>query len=117
MGWEHINQELTDDINSYYKNFFNPYLNFHRPCAYPTIIADEKGKKTKAYDRYLTPYEALKQITGADKFLKPGITFDKLDQIAYQYSDNEFAGIMREEERKLFEKIRQRDRKDGSQRK
>ena len=117
MGWEHINQDLTDDINYYYKNFFNPYLNFHRPCAYPTIITDEKGKKEKVYDLYQTPYEALKKIPGADRFLKPGVTFDKLDHIAYQYSDNEFAGIMREEERKLFEKIRQRDRKDGSQRK
>ena len=117
MGWEHINQDLTDEINSYYKSFFNPYLNFHRPCAYPTIEVDKKGKKKKVYDLYQVPYEALKQITGADKFLKPGITFDKLDQTAYQMSDNEFAGIMREEERKLFEKIRQRDRKDGSQRK
>ena len=117
MGWEHINRDLTDEINSYYKSFFNPYLNFHRPCAYPTIEVDKKGKKKKVYDLYQVPYEALKQITGADKFLKPGITFDKLDQTAYQMSDNEFAGIMREEERKLFEKIRQRDRKDGSQRK
>ena len=117
MGWEHINRDLTDEINSYYKSFFNPYLNFHRPCAYPTIEVDKKGKKKKVYDLYQVPYEALKQITGADKFLKPGVTFDKLDQTAYQMSDNEFAGIMREEERKLFEKIRQRDKRDGSQRK
>lgn len=117
MGWEHINQDLVDDINSYYKDFFNPYLNFHRPCAYPTIKVDGRGKKKKVYDLYQVPYEALKQITGADKFLKPGLIFDSLDKIAYQYSDNEFAGIMREEERKLFESIRQRDRKDGSQRK
>ncbi len=104
-------------MSTYYRNFFNPYLNYHRPCAYPTIIIDKKGKKKKVYNLYEVPYEALKQITGADKCLKPGVTFDKLDQIAYQMSDNEFAGIMREEERKLFEKIRQRDRKDGSQRK
>jgi len=117
MGWEHINQDLVDDINAYYRNFFNPYLNFHRPCAYPTITVDEKGKKKKVYNLYQVPYEALKQITGATKFLKPGITFDKLDQIAYQMSDNEFVGIMREEERKLFEKIRQQDRQNGSQRK
>lgn len=117
MGWEHINQNLVNEINSYYRNFFNPYLIFHRPCAYPTITIDEKGKKKKVYDHYQVPYEFLKQIPGATKFLKPGITFDKLDKIAYQMSDNEFAGIMREEERKLFEKIRQWDRKSGSQRK
>ena len=116
MGWEHINQDLTDDINSYYKNFFNPYLNFHRPCAYPTIEVDSKGKKKKVYDNYQVPYEFLKSLP-SQKCLKPGIIFDSLDKIAYQCSDNEFAGIMREEERKLFEKIRQRDRQDGSQRK
>lgn len=117
MGWEHINQDLTDDINRYYKNFFNPYLNFHRPCAYPTLKVDAKGKKRKVYDVYQPPYEALKQIVGADKFLKPGQTFAKLDTIAYEYSDNEWAEIMREEERKLFEKIRKQDREDGSTRK
>jgi len=117
MGWEHINQRFCDDINNYYKNFFNLYLNFHRPCAFPTIQTDKKGKKRKVYNVYQVPYDALKQILGADKFLKKGQTFEKLDIIAYQMSDNEFAEIMREEERKLFQKIREKDREDGSNRK
>ena len=117
MGWEHINQGLTNQINTYYKHFFNPYLNFHRPCAYPTIQVDAKGKKRKVYDVYQPPYEALKQIVGADKCLKPGQTFEKLDTIAYEYSDNEFARILRAEESKLFDLIRNTDREDGSQRK
>lgn len=117
FGWEHIDQSLTDDINSYLKNFFNPYLNFHRPCGYPTIQTDEKGKKKKVYAIYQTPYEALKQITEARNFLRPGQSFEKLDTIAYSHSDNEFAAIMREEERKLFQKIREKDRQNGSDRK
>ncbi len=117
MGWEHINQELVNKINNYYRKFFNPCLNFHRPCGYPTIITDKKGRKKKMYHLYQTPYEALKSITGAQKFLKPGQTFEKLDIIANQQSDSEFATIMREEERKLFDEIRKRDRQDGSQRK
>ncbi len=117
MGWEHINQNMCDRINSYYKSFFNIYLNFHRPCAYPTIIQDEKGKKRKVYNVYQVPYDALKQIVGANKFLKQGQTFEKLDIIAYSHSDNEWAEIMREEERKLFQKIREEDRNNGSQRK
>ena len=60
---------------------------------------------------------ALKQILGANKFLKQGQTFKKLDIIAYSHSDNEWAEIMREEERKLFQEIREEDRQDGSQRK
>lgn len=114
MGWQHINQQFVDEINNYYKNYFNVYLNFHRPCAYPTIETDEKGKKKKVYSVYLTPYDGLKRIVGAEKFLKHGQTFEKLDKIAYQYSDNEFAAIMREEERKLFLKIGQYNKKSDS---
>lgn len=117
MGWEHINQAMTDDINSYYKNYFNPYLNFHRPCGYPTIEKDEKGKNKKVYKLYLTPYDFLKHITGANKFLKPLQSFEKLDTIAYSHSDNEWAEITREEERKLFKKIREYDKQDGSNKK
>ena len=117
MGWEHINQRFCDDINNYYRKFFNIYLNFHRPCGFPTIETDKKGKKRKVYNVYQVTYDALKQILEADKFLKQVQTFEKLDIIAYQMSDNEFAEIMREEERKLFQKIREKDRQDGSQRK
>lgn len=117
MGWEHINQSMCDEINNYYKNFFNPYLNFHRPCAFPTIEVLEKGKKKKVYDKYQVPYEFLKSLPNAGKYLKPGITFEQLDKIAYSQSDNEFATIMREEERKLFQNIREADKLEGSQRK
>lgn len=95
MGWEHINQELVDDINAYYRNFFNPYLNFHRPCAYPTIETDGKGKKKKVYRLYQVPYEFLKDLPNAKRYLKHDITFEQLDQIAYSQSDNEFATILR----------------------
>lgn len=117
MGWEHINQNMCDEINRYYKDYFNPYLNYHRPCAFPTIVTDEKGKKAKVYELYQTPYEHLKSLPDGEKYLQKGVTFEQLDQIAYSHSDNEFATIMREEERKLFAKIRQEDGKDGSRRK
>lgn len=117
MGWEHINQKFCDEIDHYYKTFFNPYLNFHRPCGFPTIETSEKGKKTKEYNLYQTPYDHLKNLPNSRQYLKEGITFEMLDKIAYSHSDNEFATIMREEERKLFQKIREKDRQDGSNRK
>ena len=113
MGWMHVSQNLADMINNYYRDFFNPYLNYHRPCGYPTVITNSNGKKKKVYKTYQVPYEALKGITGADRFLKPGITFDHLDTIAYRESDNEFAAKLRKEERKLFETIMKTDHKDG----
>ena len=108
---------MCDEINKYYKDYFNPYLNYHRPCVFPTIVTDEKGRKQKAYELYQTPYDHLKSLPGSQEYLRKGITFEQLDQTAYSQSDNEFATIMREEERKLFTKIRQEDRKDGWRRK
>lgn len=116
MGWEHIHQQFTDDFTNYYRQWFNPYLNFHRPCAFPTVEKDERGKSTKVYRIYQTPYEALKGIPEAHTFLKPEQSFTKLDTIAYEKSDNEFAEVMRNEERKLFEKVRKYDRRDSSRR-
>ena len=117
MGWEHIHQNMADEINEYYRNYFNRYLNYHRPCGYPTTVTDKKGRKKKVYDNYQVPYEALKTIPRSEKYLKHGITFDKLDIIAYEMSDNDFAAIMREKERILFEKIREYDHRHGSHRK
>lgn len=105
MGWEYINKSLVFDINNYYKNYFNIYLNYHRPCGYPTISIDSKGRKTKTYEIYNVPYEALKQIPNADKYLKQNITFKELDKIAYQMSDNDFAKQLRQQETKLFDTI------------
>lgn len=116
MGWEHIHQAMTDRINHYYRHWFNPYLNFHRPCGYPSLKLDKKGRQKKVYDIYQVPYERLKSLSGAQRFLKPHLSFAKLDKIAYAMSDNQFAAALREQERKLFEKIRNYDRRVGLRR-
>ncbi len=105
MGYFYIHQKYAPEINDFYLKVFNPYLNFHRPCGFATITTNSKGKQKKIYKTYLTPYEALKNIPDAKKYLKPGITFNQLDQISMQQSDNEYANIMDGEKTKLFDKI------------
>lgn len=105
MGYFHINKGMVGKINDFYKNYFIPYLNFHRPCGYVTETKiDKKGRTRKIYGHYTTPYERLKEVSKEQKknFLKPGQTFEKLDIIAYAMSDNDFAEIMRKEQDKLF---------------
>jgi len=109
MGWEHVSRSMTNEINGYYKKWFNPYLNYHRPCGFPTITVDSKGRKKKVYKIYKVPYDALKQIPNEDKYLKTNISFKELDIIALSHSDNEFASLMRTEERKLFDEIHKSD--------
>lgn len=107
MGYFYIQQKYAPRINEFYIKYFNPYLNFHRPSGFATRkVIDKKGKIKKVYDTYLAPYEALKRIKDASCFLKHGVTFEKLDIIAYQHSDNEFAEIMEKEKQKLFEEIK-----------
>jgi hypothetical protein len=105
MGYFYINQKYAPDINDFYLTVFNTYLNFHRPCGFATILISPKGKQKKIYNKYLTPFEALKKLPNAENYLKPGVTFIQLEKIAMLYSDNEYANIMDKEKTKLFDKI------------
>ena len=108
MGWEHLDQGVSDLINQFYQDWFNPYLNYHRPCLFAAATAiDPRGRDRKVYDEAIVPYEKLKQVGRGLKTgcLKPGLSFKQLDEVAYRRSDNEFAALMREAERKLFATI------------
>ena len=53
----------------------------------------------------MTPYEKLQSLPNAEKYLKPGITFEALDKIANEKSDNEFAALMQKAKVELFTKF------------
>lgn len=63
---------------------------------------DAKGKAKKVYDVYATPYERLKSLPQAKRFLKRGVTFAALDRIATADSDTEFARKMQKAKQELF---------------
>ena len=108
MGYCHVNQGMATEITTYYTNFLNPYLNFHRPCLYLTkTTRDDQGRERRVYGETMVPYDKLKQIakTIQKPLLKSSTSWKKLDTIALQYSDNEFAELVRKEERRIFNKI------------
>jgi len=107
MGYFYIHQKFAPQINEFYQKYFNPYLNFHRPCGFATkkAVPGKTGKFKKVYDTYQTPYEALKMLPNFEKFLKPGMTKEKLDIMAMKKSDNEAAQEMTTEKEKLFNEI------------
>jgi transposase InsO family protein len=107
LGYGHIPQHLAGAVNAFTAGVLSPYLNFHRPCHFPTEFIDPKGKVRKRY-RYadmMTPYEKLKSLPDAVACLKPGMTFDKLDEIAHECSDNEAARRLNEARANLFQLI------------
>lgn len=115
MGYIFIQKGAHKIINDYYSDWLNIFLNFHRPCAYPTITVNDKGKRKRTYpaDSYKTPYEKLKSLPNAQQYLKFGITFAQLDKIAYSQSDVDFKTDMNKARTTLFVKIKERYLRDS----
>lgn len=107
LGYAHIPQACAELLAEYHKGYLNPYINFHRPCFFPVSAIDHRGKikKTYPYEEVMTPYERLKTVSGAESYLRPGVTLEKLGTIANQMSDNQFAERMVNARSKLFQQI------------
>ena len=107
LGYAYIPQRCAELINEFNTDFFNPYINFHRPCFFPVSVIDPKGKirKTYPYEEVRTPYERLKSLPQAESYLRPGVTLEKLVTIANQMSDNQFAERMVNARSNLFQQI------------
>jgi hypothetical protein len=107
LGYSHIPQRFAGQVNAFTVEALSPYLNFHRPCHFPTEHTDKKGRIRKRY-RYqdmMTPFEKLKFLPDVADVLKPGITLAGLDAIATQQSDNEAAHQLNEARTALFQFI------------
>jgi len=107
LGYAHIPQACAGLINEYNQAFLNPYVNFHRPCFFPVSVIDHRGKVKKSYpyEEVMTPCEKLVSLPEVESCLRPGVTLEKLETIANQMSDNEFAERMVKARSNLFQQI------------
>lgn len=105
FGYVHIPKVHATAIRLFQRLWFNVYVNFHRPSGFATESIDTRGKITKKYDTYLTPYQKLISLPEWQRHLKPGVTSASLAAIARAHSDNEFAGRMQKEKSKLFRSL------------
>lgn len=96
IGYGHIPKEHAHAINQWYQDWFNGYLNYHRPCGFATIVRSGKGKEKLVYKPkdYQTPYDKLKSLPNTKQYLRPGILFADLDKLAYAVSDTDYAEYM-----------------------
>ncbi|MGH9575837.1 MAG: DDE-type integrase/transposase/recombinase [Terriglobales bacterium] len=107
IGYQWLPPSHASEVHAFYQEWFNPYLNYHRPCGFATVKTDAKGKTKKVYDQYVTPYERLKSLRKAKRFLKRGVSFTELDRIAKAESDTEFACKMQKAKQELFRRCAQ----------
>jgi len=107
LGYAYIPQACAEALNQYHSDFLNPYINFHRPCFFSVSVTDRRGKVKKAYpyQEVMTPYEKFKSLPTVKRYLRPGLTMEKLDDIASKMSDNEFAERMVKARSNLLQNI------------
>jgi len=108
IGYGPIASEHAQAMQKFYAAYFNPYLNFHRPCGYATVTINARGKRKRTYrpKDYRTPYEKLTSLPAWEKSLKPGITAELLRKQAAARSDTDAARRMQNAKLALLARCR-----------
>jgi hypothetical protein len=109
-GYSHIPQHYATEFSELNSDQVYRYVNFHRPCYFPSTVTDDKGKEKKKY-RYedmMTPYEKFRSLSKPSQYLKPGIAFKMLDVFASEMTDNEAAEQLNSARDQLFKQLHER---------
>jgi hypothetical protein len=107
FGKSHIPKKHAEDMQKFDLEYFNVYVNFHRPCRFSIDTVNEKtGKVKKNYIETMTPHDKFKSLKDAEIYLRSDMTFEKLEELAMKESDNEFAERMRKAKIEMFSRFR-----------
>ena len=87
------------------REYLNPYLNYHRPCAQAEVEVDEQGRK-RAFTGVTRRPGDLLALPEPKPYLREGLSIATLKRIAAAISDTEAAQRMQQAKRKLFGHLR-----------
>ena len=115
LGYGYIAVEHAAAVHRFHTMYLNPYLNFHRPCGFATVDQDERGKRRRRYPHadYATPYEKLKAIERAERYLKPQVSLAQLEQMARRMSDTDCARKLRAAKAELLRRCQSESPRRG----
>ncbi len=109
FGYGHIPQRYAAKFNVFCTEYLNPFLNFHRPCLFATAVADPKKpgriKRIYRHSDVMTPLEKLASLPDAEKFLRPEISLEELQNLARALSDFEAAQELAQARQALFKGV------------
>ena len=105
MGYGYIDASHAERLQEFYRHHFNPYLNFHRPCAQSQLVRDQKGRTRRIYLHYRTPWETLQRLPRAPQYLREGMSLAILQRMAGALSDTAAAQRMQQAKTKLFQRF------------
>jgi transposase InsO family protein len=107
IGFGYIDAKHAEAVDQFHREYLNPYVNFHRPCAIPKILTAANGKRRRIYLRWATPFEMFRELPRCAQYLRPQVTLTELDRFAQTQSDTEAALEMQRAKRKLFQSFQQ----------
>lgn len=105
IGYGHIGAQHAGAMDQFHREYLNPYVNFHRPCAVPTVLTAANGKRRRIYQRWATPFELFRELPGCQRHLRPGVSLAGLERFAQQQSDTEAALALQRAKRDLMKRI------------
>jgi transposase InsO family protein len=104
-GRSHIPRQYAPLINTFNCDHLNPYLFYHRQCAFADEVVDDKGKMKKVYRTYLTPCEKTLLVPNIEQYLREGVTVETIQREQQKLSHLAAAEAMQVAKRQLFDKI------------
>jgi len=105
LGFAHIGSQHAQTVDQFHRQYLNPYVNFHRPCAVAEIKVAANGKRRRIYSRWDTPFEIFRHLPGCEAYLRSGVTLAELEKTARLQSDTEAAIEMQSAKRQLWSRI------------
>ena len=105
LGFGHIGAQHAAAVDTFHREQLNPYVNFHRPCAVPSIVTQPNGKRRRLYLRWATPFELFQALPQCRSLLRPGVSLTELERFAQHQSDTEAALDMQRAKRQLLARI------------
>ena len=107
FGYGHIAGPQAERLDRFHREVLARYLNYRRPCLFPRVETDAQGKQRKAYRQadIRTPYEALRALSAAERYLRPGMMLAALDQEAHARTDHEAARELQAAREVLFAEL------------
>ena len=108
IGYGFIASEHAEQVQKFFTAYFNPYLNFHRPCGFATLREGARGRIRRIYkaEDYRTPFEKLSSLDKWMQYLKPGLTCQLLTAQATRMSDTEAAKAMQKAKNEILKRVR-----------
>src|ERR1022692_2606008 len=77
IGYGHIASAHAEAFDEFYRQYFNPYLNFHRPCGVPETNTDPRSRWSGWRDAWRCPRspETGALLPGSRQWAESGVSW------------------------------------------